>query len=180
VSRDAAHTLSRTSIDYVNNDSTKEIHEQAIEDGIKAAVRVARPTVIDSDSIPEAARILGASESVAEEILRGEQDVFISSCRDFYNKPGGPPNTACDEPWECFECGNSVITRHVLPRVIAFRDFMLQQKIELSPRDWAEKFGRVWTILSEAVLPKFSVEAIAEAERYAALEKFYIPISLQA
>jgi hypothetical protein len=180
VSRDAAHTLSRTSIDYVNNDSTKEIHEQAIEDGIKAAVRVARPTVIDSESIPEAARALGASESVAEKILRGEQDVFISSCRDFYNKPGGPPNAACDEPWECFECGNSVITRHVLPRVIAFRDFMLQQKIELSPRDWAEKFGRVWTILSEAVLPRFSVEAIAEAERYAAIEKFYIPISLKA
>lgn len=180
VSRDAAHTLARTSISYVNNNSTKEVHEQAAEDGIKAAVRVARPAVITDDSVPEAARILDCSESEAENILRGEQDVLFSACRDYYNRPGGPAGKACDKPWECFGCSNSVITRHVLPRVIAFRDFMREQKKELHPSDWKEKFGDVWTVVNESVLPKFSKEAIAEAEHYASLDKLYIPIALRS
>ncbi|CAJ8262023.1 phage integrase [Burkholderia pseudomallei] len=179
VTRDAAHRLSRTTVSYVDNDSTKHVHEQAIENGIRAARQLAQPTVLETENIFEAAQALGVPESTVEKVVRGEQDVFFASCRDFYNRPGGLPDTPCDKPWGCFFCSNAIITRHVLPRVIAFRDFVLKQQLELSAQDWNLKFGEVWQILMVAVLPKFSPEAIAEAERQAVNEIFYIPLSVK-
>lgn len=179
VSRDAAHTLSRTSVGYVLNESTKHIHERATEDGIKAALRAARPTVIIENKKRKASLQLKTTEAVAESILRGEQDVFFASCRDFYNRPGGPADTACSKPWECFECSNAIITRHVLPKVIAFRDFVEQQKTELSQEDWIKKFGSVWSVITQSILPQFSTSAISEAEQFAAQGKLYIPLALK-
>lgn len=179
VSRDAAHTLSRTSLGYVDNDSTRFVHEQATEDGIKELLRVAQPTVVVGDSVQETAIALGLTEHEAESLLRGEQDVFFASCKDYYNRPGGPKNTPCDKAWACFSCPNAIVTRHVLPRVIAFRNFVAQQRVELTTADWASKFAEVWQVLNEGILPRFSLEAIEEAERFADNEKFYIPIALR-
>lgn len=180
VTRDAAHTLSRTSLGYVDNDSTRHVHEQATEDGIRELLRLAQPTVVVGDSVQETAMALGSTETEAESILRGEQDVFFASCRDYYNRPGGPKNTPCDKAWACFSCPNAIITRHLLPRVIAFRNFIAQQKVELTAADWASKFADVWQVLNAVILPKFSSEAINDAERYAANEKLYIPIAWKA
>ncbi|MDR6419970.1 hypothetical protein J2801_002221 [Paraburkholderia phenoliruptrix] len=179
VTKDAAHRLSRTTVDYINNESTKHIHERAIENGIKAARQLAKPTVLKDENLSQAAEVLGTAETVAKKILRGEQDVFFASCRDFYNRPGGAPETPCDKPWGCFSCSNAIITRHILPRVIAFRDFLVTQKLELAIDDWMLKFGEVWQILTVAILPQFSLEAIAEAEEYAKNDKLYIPLSMK-
>lgn len=179
VSRDAAHTLSKTSVGYVNNGSTRHIHDRALEDGIQAAKAVARPIVLSDDSVDVASQMLGGSFVAAERVLRGEQDVFFASCKDFYNRPGGPQNTPCDKPWICLVCSNAIITRHVLPRVLAFRNFMLEQKAELSSEDWSEKFATAWKVLIADILPKFSTEALAEAERHVADETLYIPLALK-
>lgn len=180
VSRDAAHSLANTTVGYVNNESTKHIHEQAIEDGIQSALKLARPVVLTDNSVEKAARTIGVSESVAEGILRGEQDVFFSSCKDFYNRPGGQKNKRCDKPWNCLQsCSNAIITRHVLPRVMAFMEFLLEQRAELKSEDWAQKFGEVWQVITTDILPKFSSDAIAEAKRYAAEGALYIPLALK-
>lgn len=179
ISRDAAHTLSRTTISYLDNQATKHIHEQATEAGIKAAVCLARPVVLPDESVVRAAALLGSSEPVAEEVLKGEQDVFFASCKDFYNRPGGPKNTPCEKPWGCLECSNAVITRHVLPRVCAFRNFMAEQRGTMSEADWIAKFGKAWQILQESIFPKFSAQALSEAEAYAANERLYIPLALK-
>lgn len=180
VSRDAAHTLSKTTVSYLNNDSTKHIHERAIEAGIQSALAIARPIVLANDSPQHAAEALGVDSSVVAKVLRGEQDVFFASCKDFYNRPGGPVNTPCDKPWGCLECSNAIITRHVLPRVLAFRNFMLQQRTELAGDDWNEKFGRPWHVLTADIIPKFSAEAISEAERRVDDETLYIPLAMRA
>ncbi len=180
VSRDAAHTLSRTTISYLDNQGTKHIHEQATEAGIKAAVNLARPAVLPDESVARAAELLGTSEPVATGILKGEQDVFFASCKDFYNRPGGPENTPCDKPWGCLECSNAVITRHVLPRVCAFKNFMAEERRAMPEGDWDAKFGKAWQILQESIFPKFSAQALSEAEAYAANERLYIPLALKA
>lgn len=179
ISRDAAHTLSQTTVGYVNNDSTKHIHERAIEAGIKAARSLARPIVLSNDSTAVAVEALSVSEQVAEKVLRGEQDVFFASCKDFYNRPGGSPNSPCDKPWGCLLCANAIITRHVLPRVLAFMHFMDRQRFELSQEDWVMKFGSPWQVLTKDVLPKFSAETLAEAQRHVRDESFYIPLALK-
>lgn len=179
VSRDAAHTLSRTTVGYVHNESTKHIHERAIEEGIRAARALTFPIVLQDASGPEAAKVLGSTEEVAAKILKGEQDVYFAACRDFYNRPGGEPGVRCDKPWSCLKCSNCIITRHVLPRVLAFRDFMVQQRAELVIEDWRQKFGDAWHVLTNEVLPKFSVEALSEAERHVAEGGLYIPLAFK-
>ena len=173
VSRDAAHTLARTTIPYVENPSTRPFHEESIERAIKSARAVASPTIVASE---HAVEVLGADEQMAARIRTGEQDVFFAACRDFYNRPGGAPNTPCDRPWGCFFCSNAVITSHVLPRVVKFRDFMKSQR-QLVPRaDWIEKFGKVWQVVEGEVLPSFTSEAIAHAEALATHEVLYVPL----
>lgn len=179
VSRDAAHTLGRTTVGYVNNESTKHLHERAVEAGIQCARSLSRPMVVVHDDPQAAAKLLGTDEAAATRILEGKQDVIFASCKDFYNRPGGQPNTRCDKPWLCFLCPNAIITRHVLPRVVAFRDFMLKQRDELISADWNAKFGESWHVLTHDVLPKFSPEAIAEAERLARDAVLYIPLALK-
>lgn len=180
VSRDAAHTLSETTVSYLENDSTKRFHEQAVEAGIQSAIAIARPIVLVDDSPSNVAEALNVDSSVAAKVLRGEQDVFFASCRDFYNRPGGPVNTPCDKPWGCLMCSNAIITRHVLPRVLAFRAFMLQQQTELSDDDWNEKFGPTWQVLTADIIPKFSADAISEAERCVDDGTLYIPLAMRA
>ena len=177
VSSDAAHTLSQTTVGYIHNDATKHIHERAIEDGINEARSLSRPDIIPDNSTSDAAATLGVSELQAERILRGAQDVFFASCKDFYNRPGGQADTPCDKPWGCLMCPNAIITRHVLPRVLAFRNFIIQQRVELPLEDWDAKFASVWHVLTNDIVPKFSSDAIAEAERQVCNETLYIPLA---
>ena len=179
VTRDAAHTIAKTTVPYLNNDSTKHLHERAIEDGIKSALAVVRPTVLVDDSPQYVAEALGVDNCVAAKVVSGEQDVFFASCKDFYNRPGGPVNTPCEKPWGCLLCSNAIITCHVLPRVLAFRNFMIQQRTELSGDDWNEKFGRPWHVITADIIPKFSAETISEAERSVDDETLYIPLALR-
>jgi hypothetical protein len=177
VSRDAAHSFGNTINGYVNNDATKHLHEIAIEAGIQAARSVSKPTVLTVELEAAAASVLHVEESIAQSILHGNQDVFFSSCRDFYNRPGGAKNTPCDRPWGCFQCSNAIITRNVLPRVLEFKKFLLAQKTELEAAEWEKKFEQVWQILTQDVLPKFSAQTIIEAEKLAEQGLLYIPIT---
>lgn len=179
VSRDAAHTLGSTTVDYVANDATKHVHEQAVRNAQQEARALARPKVVPDEIPQSAATILGTDSATAGKILRGDQDVLFASCKDFYNRPGGQPNTPCDKPWGCFVCSNAIITRHVLPRVVALRDFIEKVRNELSKEDWSAKFGQVWHVLTNDVLPRFPVEVVAEAERLARDQVLYIPLAMR-
>jgi hypothetical protein len=179
VSRDAAHTLGTTTVDYIANDATRHIHEQAVREALYEARALASPKILTDENPETIATTLDVDITSAEKIINGEQDVLFSSCKDFYNRPGGKLNTPCDKPWGCFVCSNSVITRHVLPRVIVLRDFIQQARNELSAEDWNTKFGSLWHSLTIEVLPLFSREAIAEAEHLAQSQIFYIPLNMR-
>lgn len=179
ISRDAGHTLGTTTVDYVANDATRHVHEQAVRNAQQEAKALARPKVITDEAPQAAATVLGTDGATAQRILRGDQDVLFASCKDFYNRPGGQPNTPCDKPWGCFVCSNAIITRQVLPRVLALRDFIQQTRSELSNEDWHAKFGQVWHVITHDVLPRFPGEAIAEAERLAQDQVFYIPLAMR-
>ncbi|MGL4354182.1 MAG: hypothetical protein ACRCTP_09780 [Aeromonas popoffii] len=179
VTRDAAHTLGTTTVDYIANDSTKHIHEQAIRDALNEVRHLARPQIVPDDNPEKIAVVLDMDITTAGKITRGEQDVLFASCLDFYNRPGGQPNTPCDKPWGCFTCSNAIITRHVLPRVIALRDLIIRARTELSTDDWNGKFSLLWHVVTHDVLPRFSSDAIEEAERLAQEQAFYIPLDIR-
>ncbi|WP_146042049.1 hypothetical protein [Chromobacterium sinusclupearum] len=175
--RKGAHASASITIKhYINNDSTKVIHDLAVADGIRSLKAISLPTVIPENDLSKATKKLSIDEEQAKKMLSGEKDVFIASCRDFLNRPGAEPNTPCDEPWGCLYCKNAVITRHVLPRLIAFRDFIVNEKRTLPPEEWLGKFGSALDIIAREILPNFLAEVVQEAERHAASMDFYIPI----
>ncbi len=178
--RQAAHTLAETTVrHYLDNDSTKILHDMAITDGINALRAVSRPKVLPTDDIEAAAKDLDVSKTKARQILNGKQDVFIAACRDFLNKPGGQPDTPCDEPWGCLVCSNAVVTRHILPRLIAFRDFLIGEQ-QKDADAFIAKFGNALDIICREILPVFQASVIKEAERYAANGDFYVPIHFKS
>lgn len=177
VSRDAAHTLKSTSVSYVDNDATRHLHEAAIERGIQAARSVAR--VIADRDIESASKKLAIDKTSAKLIISGQQDVFFAACKDFYNRPGGIANTPCDQPWGCFFCSNAVITSHVLPRVLKFKMLIEKRRETLSKVEWDAVYGSVYQLLTQDVLPQFTIEAITHAQRLADDEILFVPLELK-
>ncbi|HDR9104574.1 TPA: hypothetical protein QDB04_001393 [Burkholderia vietnamiensis] len=178
--RQAAHTFTETTVKhYLDNDSTKIIHDLAVTDGINALRAVSRPKVLTTDDVEVATKVLDLPKTKARQILNGKQDVFIAACRDFLNKPGGEPDTPCDEPWGCLVCGNAVVTRHILPRLIAFRDFLIAEQ-QKDVEAFIVKFGDALNIICLEILPAFQASVIKEAERYAANGDFYVPIHFKS
>ncbi len=119
----------------------------------------------------------GATE--ARRLIAGEQDVFVASCRDFYNRPDGPPDTPCDRPFACFSCRNAVWTGRILPRLIRFRDFLTEQRAHLPADEWQRRFGFPWRAITEAILPSFRPEIISLAEMAAQDEVLHIPATMK-
>jgi hypothetical protein len=178
--RQAAHTLADTTVKhYLDNDSTKILHDLAVTDGINALRAVSRPKVLPTDDVEAAAKVLDLPKTKVRRILNGAQDVFIAACRDFLNKPGGEPDTPCDEPWGCLVCSNAIVTRHILPRLIAFRDFLIGEQ-QKDAEAFIVKFGDALDIICREILPVFHASVIKEAERYAANGDFYVPIHFKS
>ncbi len=180
VSNDAVHSLADTTVGYVANSSTKHIHDQTVRDGIKDAIAIVKKPAVLPTNDPVAASIeLGIPVENVRSILRGEMDVLFNACKDVLNRPGGAPNTFCGKPWECFGCGNTVITRHVLPRVFGFLNHAESMKFELGAVEWKSMFSPAVDLIRADVLPRFSDSVLETAKRRAAAQQFYIPIELK-
>ncbi|TJW83458.1 MAG: hypothetical protein E5X43_22395, partial [Mesorhizobium sp.] len=111
-----------------------------------------------------------------DSVLRGEQDVWLAACSGFDRSPFGEPGAPCPQPfWGCLECRNAVITARKLPAIIAFQQFIEEQRASLSAADWAMKFGRAHDRIAGQVLPAFPESVIAEARREADRHALYLP-----
>jgi len=173
-----------TTVGYVNNPQTQHIHEQTIADAqqdfyLKVLGNILTQSPDDPAQVEQAATAIEATVKQAEAVLRGQQDVFIAACKDFYNRPGGPANTPCDRPWACFTCHNAVWTSSTLPRLICFLEFIIGQRNLLSGDDWAAKFGYPYRVITERILPAFSPATVEAARLAAPHQSFYAPVHLK-
>lgn len=184
VSKDANHAQTSTTRNYINNAQTRPIHERTIADGLQDFYNAVRGRVLlqrpdDPDQVESAAQITETTVERAESMLRGEQDTFVSSCKDFYNRPGGPANTPCDRPWACFTCKNAYWTSRMLPRLIRFLDFLVAQRTLLTAEDWRAKFGLPYEAITRYILPAFPTEVVSEARLTAEADQFLVPFTLK-
>ncbi|MES2042165.1 MAG: hypothetical protein V4495_30500 [Pseudomonadota bacterium] len=176
--------LNTTAIHYLSNDATHHVHNVAVRNAQDKAVSDARVSVIVNDrpdklEIKKLSKDLRVTEKKVIAIVNGEQDVFIASCKDFYNKPGGKPDTACDDPWTCFGCSNGLWTSRILPRVIKFLWFMDEQRKLLAHADWVIKFGVPYGAITQQILPRFQARTIEWAKAEAEVAPFYVPTRLR-
>lgn len=158
---------------YLENDRMKPIYDQAIENAANQALAYAleKPKVValgedaTEAEILEAAADIGVPAADVAAALKGETDVWISSCRDFYNSPFDKPGAPCSKSfYGCLGCRNALITRRVLPRLLRFYSHMTNQRPLLSSLDWQTKFGVAHRQITDEVLPRFPRAILAEAK----------------
>lgn len=157
---------------YLESDRMKPFYEQAIEDaGLEAiayALTGAKAVNLPDDASPTeiecAAAELEVPAADIQAALIGETDLWLSSCRSFYNSPFDPPGRPCSKSFfMCLGCGNALVTRRNLPRIIRFLSHIVQKRSELPDLDWQAKFGASYRRITREVLPRFPDAITAEA-----------------
>ena len=172
------HTRAIAAHHYANIPSLRPLHEATVTEAFSEVVAGAGPVILmpdeedswrQSDAAPKAS-------SVSHGLLNGEQDVWLAACSGFDRSPFGEPGTPCPQPfWGCLECRNAVITTRKLPAIIAFLQFIEEQRVGLSASDWTIKFGRAHARITGQILPAFPESVIAEARRGTEGNAFYLP-----
>jgi hypothetical protein len=180
------HTREVAARHYADLPSLRPLHEAAVADAFTEAVAVAAPLVLPSDREEDwrAAPILAdgrAPPGDVDDLLSGDQDVWLAACAGFYASPYGAPDAPCPQPfWGCLDCSNAVITARKLPAILAFLSFIEGERAGLSASDWQLKFGRAHARIVGQVLPAFSDEVVAEARRAASSQMPYLPPEARA
>ncbi|MDF2496342.1 hypothetical protein [Sphingomonas sp.] len=155
---------------YDGSERMKPVYEQAIEDAALEALAYAQqgPKVIDLPNDADDEAISAASDKLevsVEQIkaaLTGKTDVWLSSCRDFYNSPFDPSGKPCSKAFfKCLGCGNALVTRRNLPRVIRFLGHIEEKRGEMSDLDWQLKFSKTHEAILTEILPTFPAAIVA-------------------
>lgn len=172
------HTPEIAARHYADVPSLRPLHEATVAEAFSEVTAVAVPVILAPadeelwrrrDDAPQ-------GRDDRDGILRGEQDVWLAACSGFDRSPFGEPGAPCPQPfWGCLECRNAVITARKLPAIIAFQQFIEEQRAGLSASDWAMKFGRAYARIAEQILPAFPEYIVAQARREAEGHAPYLP-----
>jgi hypothetical protein len=172
------HTPEIAARHYADIPSLRPLHEATVAEAFSEVAAAAGPIVLataEEDSWRQCDPPPEGPED-RDSILRGDQDVWLAACSGFDRSPFGEPGEPCPQPfWGCLECRNAVITARKLPAIIAFLQFIEEQRAGLSASEWAMKFGRAHARIAGQVLPAFPESMIAAARREAEEHTLYLP-----
>lgn len=186
-----SHTPTVAGDHYGAIEALQPFHEAAIERALLDAVEGARsPTVVtaeEQDALvadPVAAsEVLGIPPAKVRVFLGGEQDVWLSSCRNFFDSPFATPGAPCPTPfWACLSCGNAVITTRKLPALLSFLAHVVEARARMQADQWHATYGEAHRQLTEQVLPRFPPAVVAAARAAADLDAnlLYLPPQLSS
>ncbi|MFB6957545.1 hypothetical protein ACFCYB_10955 [Streptomyces sp. NPDC056309] len=161
---------------YADVPSLRNLHEQAVANGLQDALDEARgPSVLTPEEEErlaqqpkKAAELLGISAKEIGPLLSGESDLWLSSCRDFFDSPFGTKGKACPVSFfGCLGCGNAVITRRKLPAILAFLNHMEAERAKTPGFEWTARFGKAHQQILQLILPRFSESDVLSAKAVA-------------
>ncbi|MFB0627598.1 hypothetical protein [Streptomyces sp. AB3(2024)] len=174
------HSKEVAAAHYADIPALRPLHEAAVADGLSHALEEAvqlrvippqREAELKQDTAA-AAKELEVEPGDARKLLDGEMDLWLSSCRDFFDSPFGTTGQACPVPfWSCLDCSNAVITSRKLPAVLAYLDHLEDQRQAMPANAFALAHGRTRQRILTQILPAFpepvlaAARAIAEATR---------------
>ena len=64
---------------------------------------------------------------------------------------------------DCFHCGNCLVTRDHLPRLLGLLDALAQRRRELSDEVWWQRYGPAWVAIRQDILTKFTPAELQQA-----------------
>lgn len=152
---------------YADIDAHTQLHEDAIEAGLRQALQVGLPPPVVADEhgrpLGEAATDLTPAQAHAA--TSADTDVFLASCTDFHASPfARTPGAGCPVAvWGCLECPNAVYTTRHLPSLLSFTGFLNAQRDELPGPAWQARYGLAFDRLTTGITPRFTPEQITTA-----------------
>lgn len=173
---------------YLNVPGTKDLHEQAVVQGLQGALHAAtEPKVLTAEierriqrAPDEVASGLGISRKQVDEITKEANDVWFASCLGYHDSPYGEHGKACPTPiWGCLECANAVIGSSKLPAILAFLNHILERRQQMNLAAWESRYGRAHVRIVHQILPRFPAPEIADAKAIAAAEADLVWLSAE-
>jgi len=161
------HSEQTAATHYADIDAHRELHERAVEHGLQEALDAALPPPVVLDEhgqrVDQGGQPLTPEEVVAA--MSGQQDVWLASCRDFYDSPfARTKGTGCPVAiWGCLECPNAVFSTRHLPSVLSFLSFTEAQHHELPEAEWKLRYGLAWQRITRGIQPRFTAEQLRTA-----------------
>lgn len=166
----AGHTKQVAAARYADIDAHRELHEQAVEAGLRQALRQALPVPVVATPAGAALPAPGATPepltpAQAHAAIAASQDVFLASCTDFNGSPfARSPGSPCPAAvWGCLQCPNAVFTERHLPSLAGFAAFLETQREELPAADWQARYGLAHTRLTTGIFPAFPAATLQGA-----------------
>lgn len=169
---------------YARVDALKSFHEGVVATGLTKALNAAieQPVVLtpedeqraregDDQALRDVATQLGITHDDMRAVLGGENDAWVSACRDPRSgAPDTPDGSFCRSSFlGCLECRNAVFYQRKLPALVALEGKLAALTDEMADEAWAVSYGRAWTRLQQ-VFSRFSDAEMARARRFAESE----------
>jgi hypothetical protein len=159
----AGHTKAVAAAHYADIDAHNDVHDQAVEDGLRQALHAALPDPVTATPDGEALAVLSGTappltQAQQQAAASGEQDVFLASCSGFHASPfARTPGEGCPvAAWGCLECPNAVFTERHLPSLTAFAAFTEAQREALDSAQWQARYGTAHHRLTTGIFPAFT------------------------
>ncbi|MEV5090324.1 hypothetical protein AB0N18_20825 [Streptomyces griseoincarnatus] len=139
--------------------------EQAARDAHAAAVeRRGEPTVIPDAESPQQLQDAGLSPQTARELAGGDLDTAWTACEDHDHHP--ETGSACGDSFlACFHCGNCLVTRTHLPRLLGLLNGLGMLRQRMSEDAWWRRYGPAWVAVRYDILSKFTPEEVDKVRR---------------
>jgi hypothetical protein len=171
------HTRQVAASRYADIGAHRELHEQAVEAGLRQALDVALPPPVVATcggaALPgpvtgtDTAAALTPAQARAA--VSAEQDVFLASCAGFHDSPfARTPGVPCPVAvWGCLECPNAVFTQRHLPSLVGFAGFLDAQREQLPAAQWQARYGLAYQRLTGGIFPAFTPAQLDRARAQA-------------
>jgi hypothetical protein len=160
--------------DPVVTDWAEEVLDEAFADAERAALEAHQRALAahsgtlrivagSNTSTGDLATLAGVDEETARKAAEGELDTGWTACTDQEHSPWNKGPCAVSF-LDCLHCGNCLITRDHLPRLLALLDALEQRRQQMPLPAWWRRYGPAWAAIRHQVLPEFSPAEVKAAE----------------
>jgi hypothetical protein len=120
--------------------------------------------VIPGPPQPASIEQVGVDPHTAQQAATGALETGWSACTNHASHPAtGRP---CQASFlDCFHCGNCLITRDHLPKLLGLLDALNHRREQLAEATWWARYGPAWAAIRRDVLTRFTPAEVREAER---------------
>jgi len=139
--------------------------EQAARQAHERAAQLAGggPRVVHGPAGPATLEQAGFDPATARRAAAGDLDTGWAACTGHDRNP--LTGQECQVSFlDCFHCGNCLITREHLPRLLGLIDALDQRRREIAEDAWWRRYGAAWAAIRHDILARFTPAELQQAQ----------------